>query len=163
MTLEEMMNDSCTVSVTQSQMHLDKVHGEHDLIFDLTSAQRKISSMYTTPELLRDESINSGSTDVPNPNTFISTGRHCDVTAQDLSDRWSISLKAATNTLKKTTQWFLRSAVLPLSRRYCTDMMFERKTLQGPWFTDTMDRRCKSFDGNQYAQVFANKAYFYRI
>jgi len=73
------------------------------------------------------------------------------------------SLKAATTTLRKTTQRFLRSAILPLSRRYRTDMMFERKTLQGQWSTDTMDGRCKSLDGNRYAQVFANKSYFSRI
>ena len=78
--------------------------------------------------LLRDENIDSGKTDLPNTNTFVSTNRHCDVMAYDLSERWGISLKAAINTLKKTTQRFLRSAVLLLSRRYCTDMMFERKT-----------------------------------
>ena len=42
-------------------------------------------------------------------------------------------------------------------------MMFERKTLRGQWSTDTMDGKCKSLDGNRYAQVFANKHYFSRI
>ena len=163
LTLQEMMTDHRTVSAARSRVHYED-HGDDEIIFNLTSAQRRISNMQTKPELLqRDESINSGKTDVPNPNTFISNDRHCDVTAQDISDRWSISLKAATNTLKKTTQRFLRSAVLPLSRRYRTDMMFERKTLRGSWSTDTMDGRCKSLDGNKYAQVFANKAYFSRI
>ena len=42
-------------------------------------------------------------------------------------------------------------------------MMFERKALRGQCSTDTMDGRCKSLDGNRYAQVFANKDYFQRI
>ena len=66
-------------------------------------------------------------------------------------------------TLNKTTQKFLRSAILPLSRRYRTDRVFSRKTLQGDWSTDTMDARSKSLEGNRYAQVFANKAFFSRI
>ena len=32
--------------------------------------------------------------------------------------------------------------------------------LRGDWFTDTLDGRVKSKDGNKYAQVFANKNYF---
>ena len=67
------------------------------------------------------------------------------------------------NTLKKTTQRFLRSAVLPLVRKYRTDRMFSRKTLLGEWSTDTMDGRGKSLEGNKYAQVFANKQYFSKI
>ena len=39
--------------------------------------------------------------------------------------------------------------------------MFARKTLTGNWFTDTVDGRCKSIDGNKYCQVFANTAYFF--
>ena len=43
------------------------------------------------------------------------------------------------------------------------DRVFTRKTLHGKWSTDTMDGRGKSLDGNKYAQVFSNKAYFSRI
>ena len=41
--------------------------------------------------------------------------------------------------------------------------MFERKTLTGDWATDTIDGRCKTLDGNRYAQVFANKGYFAKL
>ena len=101
--------------------------------------------------------------DVPLINTFQSSARHTDVSPQELSERWGISIATATNTLKKTTQKFLRSAVLPLSRWYRADRVFSRKTLSGDWSTDTMDGRVKSLEGNKYAQVFANKAYFSRI
>ena len=136
-------------------------------IFDLNQIQRKISSMKMKPvleeSLIRDKSINSGTSDTPSLPTFESSDRHTDVTPQQLSQRWGISTKTASKTLKKTTQKFLRCAILPLSRRYRADRVFSRKTLQGDWSTDTMDGRCRSLDGNKYAQVFANKAYFSRI
>ena len=113
--------------------------------------------------LAKDESIDTGSTDVPVLQTFQSSDRHTDVSPEQLSERWNISVSTAIKTLKKTTQKFLRSAVLPLSRRYRVDRVFSRKTLAGDWSTDTMDARSKSLDGNKYAQVFANKAYFSRI
>ena len=104
-----------------------------------------------------------GRGDVPTVNTFQSSDRHSDVSPQSLSERWSISIPTVALTLKKTTQRFLRSAILPLGRRYRTDRVFTRKTLSGDWSTDTMDGRCKSLDGCRYAQVFANKGYFSRI
>ena len=102
-----------------------------DIVFDLTSTQRRISGMkIITPEKpLHRTELEPGKTDVPTPSTFQSKDRHSDVSAEQLSERWGISLKAARATLKKTTQRFLRSAVLPLTRRYRTDMMFDRKTL----------------------------------
>ena len=159
MTLEDVMNHSRSVS-TLSSLHVDEHHGgEKFSIFDLNLMQRRISAM----KLTRNDDIDVGTSDVPPTSSFHSSSRHSDVSPEALSEKWCISLKAASNTLKKTTQRFLRSAVLPLSRRYRTDMMFERKTLRGQWSTDTMDGRCKSLDGNQYAQVFANKSYFSRI
>jgi len=159
LTLEDVMVNARSVSATRSHSLVDEVHGEDNVIFDLTSTRRRIAGM----KIIRDDTIDVGTTDVPNTNAFHSSGRHSDVSPEALSERWCISLKAASNTLKKTTQRFLRSAILPLSRRYRTDMMFERKTLRGQWSTDTMDGRCKSLDGNKYAQVFANKSYFSRI
>ena len=41
--------------------------------------------------------------------------------------------------------------------------MYHRKRLNGRWACDTMDGRCKSLDGNRYAQVFANLGYFAKI
>ena len=47
-----------------------------------------------------------------------------------------------------------------MSRTYRTDRLFTRKTLLGEWSTDTMDAKFKSINGNKYAQVIANKAFF---
>ena len=144
--------------------------------FNLESINRSISAMKRiVPEespdvshdlgtpLTQDESIDVGTTDVPILKSFQSSDRHTDVSPEDLSERWGISVATAIKTLAKTTQRFLRSAVLPLSRRYRVDRVFTRKTLKGQWSTDTMDGRCTSIEGNKYAQVFANKSYFARL
>ena len=107
--------------------------------------------------------VTAGTTDIPTVPTFQSTDRHTDVTPEDLSERWHISLPQAILTLKNTTQRFLRSALLPLGRRYHADRMFERKTLAGKWSTDTMDGRVNSLMGNRYTQVFLHKQYFSKL
>ena len=71
-------------------------------------------SIISEVSLVQDERIDKGETDVTLPSTFQSSERHSNVNAQDLSDRWGIGLGAATKTLAKTTQRFLRSAILPL-------------------------------------------------
>lgn len=101
--------------------------------------------------------------DLPSMPTFQSKKRHTDVSPQDLSERWHIGIGQATETLKRTTQRFVRSAVLPLGRRYRADRMFQLPQLKGEWSTDTMDGRTVSKDGNRYAQVFANKNNFVAV
>ena len=101
--------------------------------------------------------------DVPTPNTFISGDRKSDITPESLAERWLIGLDTAKQTLAKTTQRLVRSALLPLSRRYKADRIFQLPRLQGTWFSDTIDGRVKSKDGNRYAQIFANEAYFATI
>lgn len=101
--------------------------------------------------------------DVPAARTFESKERHTSVTPEDLSERWCIGLGQAKETLKRTTQRIVRSAVMPLARRYRADRMYEKRRLRGEWFTDTMDGRVVSKDGNRYGQVFANKGYFAQI
>ena len=113
--------------------------------------------------LIRNHNIEVGDSEQLFPSTFETTKRHTDVTPLDLSERWNISLHQASKTLKNTTQRFKRSILLPLSRRYWSDRMFDRKTLSGTWATDTIDGRCVSLDGNKYAQLFANKGYFAKI
>ncbi|KAI2495086.1 Reverse transcriptase (RNA-dependent DNA polymerase) [Fragilaria crotonensis] len=98
--------------------------------------------------------------DVPIPKTFATSKRHTGITAQELSERWLVGLAQAHETIKATTQNCIRSAVLPLSRRYRADRIFEKPLLRGGFYTDTMDGRCKSTSGNRYAQVFANKDFF---
>ena len=64
--------------------------------------------------------------ELPTAPTFQSKSRHCSVTPEDLSERWLIGLKQAKDTIRNTTQRILRSALLPLARRYRADRMYER-------------------------------------
>jgi hypothetical protein len=113
--------------------------------------------------LISDVRIDDVLTDVPLRRTFVSNERHTAVTAAELSERWCIGLAQATNTIRITTQRGIRSATLPLSRRYRADCVFERPLLRGQFSTDTVDGRCKSMDGNQYAQLFATKDLFVAV
>ena len=97
---------------------------------------------------------------VPSARTFVSTERHTDVSEEDLSERWNIGVGQARETLKRTTQKFVRSAGMPLARRYRADRIFHKQRLGGEWYTDTIDGRVTSIDSNRYAQVFANKTMF---
>ena len=110
--------------------------------------------------LIAQVNVNEMPTDVPTRKTFLSKARHSQVTAEELSDRWCIGLAQAKNTIEVTTQTSARSAIMPMGRRYRADRVFERPLLRGDFYTDTMDGRCKSLDGNQYAQVFATKDFF---
>ena len=62
--------------------------------------------------------------------------------------------------LKVTTQWLMRSAILLLAQRYHADRMFIRPRIHGTIYTDTMNGRYKSLDGNKHAQICANESFF---
>ena len=59
--------------------------------------------------------------DVPSPRTLLSKERHTTITEAETNERWLIGLSQATDTLKKTTQRIVRSAVVPLGRCYKAD------------------------------------------
>jgi hypothetical protein len=62
--------------------------------------------------------------DVPARRTFISNERHSKITADRLAERFGIGPERAKATLRATTQRGLRSAILPIGRRYQADRMF---------------------------------------
>ena len=122
-----------------------------------------ISSVYCLREMA-ESLVNHrviGAVDVEVRKTFISKERHPAVSCEQLSERWNIGLHHAQQTLKVTTQRGVRSAILPLSRRYRTDRMFNHKKLRNQkFYTDTLFGRCKSISNNTCAQIFANESYF---
>jgi hypothetical protein len=101
--------------------------------------------------------------DVPQTKTFQSKGQHSSVSPKDLSKRWQNGLEQGKETLKKTTQQMVRSAVMPLARLYRADSVFHKKLTRGMWASDTMDGRVKLLDGNHYAQVFSNSNFFANV
>ena len=64
--------------------------------------------------------------DVPSVKTFHTSEHKITVSASDLSERWFIGLKQATQTIKSTSQRLLRLEILPLAQRYRADRMYER-------------------------------------
>ena len=93
------------------------------------------------------------------PKTFLSKNRHSSTTAEDLSERWGLSISQDALTLKATTQKLTRSAIMPLAQRYRADQMFDVCRIHGTISTDTMDARCQSIYDEKYCQVFGNKQF----
>ena len=98
--------------------------------------------------------------DIGIPRTFLSSKWHSSTTPEYLSKRWRLSLAQATLTLKATTHKLVRSAVMPLARRYRSDRMFYVRRVHGMMSTYTMDARCNSIHAEKYLQVFGNKEFF---
>ena len=88
--------------------------------------------------------------------------RHHEVSKELLAKKWGISISRAEATLKASTQLSLRSAIMPLSRRYRTDLLSQRlRRLSTCIFTDTLLMKTKSSRGNNCAQVFTDGAFAY--
>ena len=119
-----------------------------------------VASLMSSHVQVAEVTVPSTLQDVPSAQTFQSKERHSTVTPSDLSERWYIGLGQATQMLKATTQWLMRSAILPLARRYCVDRMFVRPCIRGTIYMDTMNGCYKSLDGNRHAQIFANELFF---
>jgi len=75
-----------------------------------------------------------------------------------LSLKLGIGLEKAKNRIKNTTQYNVRSAILPLTRRYRTDLLSQRlKRLNTRLYTDTMFAKVgTSLRGNTCAQIFTD-------
>ena len=98
--------------------------------------------------------------DVPVRRTFVSHERHTKVTADSLADRFCVGTERAKNTIRVTTQRGVRSAILPISRRYRADRYLTMKRLQGKFATDTAFATIKSLRGNVASQIYMHKCGF---
>ena len=96
----------------------------------------------------------------PGRRTFVSCKRHMQLTAEALSELWHIGPKRAKSTIVATTQHGIRSAILPLSRRYRSDRMYNIKRLQGRFATDTFFADMTSLNSNTCCQIYSHKCGF---
>jgi hypothetical protein len=133
-----------------------------DNLDELDPGLSQISSVYCFTEMAENlRSLATIQTDLPGHKTFISKQRHSAVTPEQISERWNIGLTQAKQTIKVTTQRGVRSAILPLSRRYRTDRMYNQKRLRGQrFYTDTLIGKYNSLTNNTCAQIFANESFF---
>ena len=127
-------------------------------VFDIQTFNYRIMKSTVVPTIISEGPL--AEDQILPPKTFISSKRHSNTTPEDLSEAWGISVGQAKLTLEATTQHHVRSAIMPLSRRYRTDRMFEPKRLLGEMASDTMDPRCDGMHGYKYCQVFGNKKMF---
>ena len=101
-------------------------------------------------------SVGKTKDDLPFPHTFISSKRHTDVSHEDLLERLMIGIEQAKATIEASTQYFVRSAILPMSRRYRTDRYFYRNRLDATFSADIYYGRCNSGRGNKYCFIVAH-------
>jgi hypothetical protein len=86
--------------------------------------------------------------------------RHSINTAEDLAKKWKIGLETARKTLKCTTQYGVRHALHPLTKRYRTDIfMLNIRRLRTRIYTDTLFSKVTSINGNKCAQIYSNEDY----
>ena len=67
---------------------------------------------------------------------------------------YPISPKCAKAKITSTTQNLIRSVIMPLSRRYCYDLMYNLKRIQGRFATNTLFADMKSLHATTCCQVY---------
>ena len=122
-------------------------------------------SLARTAEALQRHRISQADTiydqvDTPARRTFVSDERHVKVSADLIAERFSIGPTRAQRTFRVTTQRGVRSAILPLSRRYRADRAFGVKRLNGKFATDTAYGKIRSLRGNIGSQLYSHKCGF---
>ena len=112
-------------------------HGISQIQRQLSALQ--VSSGYRPEQLFHDPCVHIAAMesqddpfrvldDLPGHRTFQSQGRHTAVTQQDISEKWHIGLEQAGQTIRTTTQFGVRSAILPMARQYKADGFFQLVT-----------------------------------
>ena len=117
---------------------------EARIVADIISKENTTQQVYFADEQvdnMKDDSM---------PQTFLSKNRHSSTTSEDLSEIWGIIISQATLTLKATTQKLTRSAIIPPSRRYRSERMFDVRRIHETMSTNTMDDRCQSIHNGMY-------------
>ena len=139
------------------------MYGDNDEDDDIQGYQRRLIASVKITSAVKAKISEIAHDDVPTPSTFVSKDLHLAVTATKLCERWLIGLAQATTTLNSNTPKIVRSAFLPLGRRYKADQLYHLPCLQGDRYTDTLNGRTKSKAGNNYGQLFENNTYFAAI
>ena len=151
----------------EPQLKLDEA--EYDILLSSCSAvysertmiQRLVSSVRIASCYEDETEEEKDNSEKPRNLAAIDTkARHMALSVEEVSRKFGIGLETARQTIKATTQFGIRHAVHPLSRRYRTDIMqSKRHRLNDTFYTDTMFSGVKSLRGNKCAQIFTNGKY----
>ena len=150
-----------TVEQNTSYVYQDGIFSTDDkVLHDVEPSMVSMQERMVASINVEVDKTNDPLSDMPAMRTFISTKRHTKATAFNLAERWGIGIKSAEDTLKVTTQRGIRSAIMPISRRYRADRYYGMKRLNSKFATDTFYPRVKSLLGHTHAQVYSNKSGF---
>jgi len=89
---------------------------------------------------------------------YVSHDRYIKITADRLAECFGIA--KANAILLATTQRWVRSVILPLSRQYRADKYYGVRTMNGKFVTDTWWSKIRSLSGNIASQVYYHKSGF---
>ena len=159
---EEIIPVQCQVN----QVTADVQYSYNDLskseciLHEIEPSLVSLSELQSELQEYRSQEYKDFPDDIPARRTFTSNERHKKLDAMALSEKWGIGLKRAEATLLCTTQRGTRSAILPLSRRYRADRMYNLKRLDSKFATDTFFSDIKSLNQNTCAQLFSHKVGF---
>ena len=128
----------------------------HEINPCLTDLRERAMAKFTLSQI----NTNEVKTDVPTRRTFVSDERHNSVSAESLSENFCIGINSARATLRATTQRGTRSAILPISRRYKADRMFDVPRLRSKFATDTIWADNRSLRQNVCSQIYTHKCGF---
>ena len=160
MTMNEQSNPLAGEHAGQYVYKNDALNTEDRVLHDVEPSLLMMKERMIANINVEVDKTNDPLSDLPAMRTFISTKRHAKATAFNLAERWGIGIKSAENTLKVTTQRGVRSAIMPISRRYRADRYYGMKRLNSKFSTDTFYSRVKSLLGHTHAQVYSNKTGF---
>ena len=119
-----------------------------------------ISKQKTTQQVsFADEQVDTMK-DVSMARMFLSKNIHYSTKSEDLREILGLSISQAALTLKATTQKLTISAIIPLTRRYRADCIFDVHRIYWAMYANTMDARCQSIHDENYCQLFGNKQFF---
>ena len=132
-----------------------------DTMLPLEAQERIIYSMQTNSytcesiDLIDMSSKIHHTLDAINIMASSSTARRLKFGAEELSKRWAIGQQIANDTIKATTQQFIRSAIHPIERRFRTkNATLRYNHLNAIVCLDTMFSSVKFIANNSMAQVF---------
>ena len=96
----------------------------------------------------------------PYRNNFVSCKLRAGLTAGSLAELWNICPKPSEATITATTQNGMLSTIMPFSRLYCSDQMYNLKIFYSRFATNTLFANIKSLHANTCFQVYSQKVGF---
>ena len=108
----------------------------------------------------QDSLLQASGDDIPRLRTYVSSDRHNQVSAENISGILRIGPNKAKQMLSVTRQRGTRSATLPIGRRYRADRMYDAKRLNGKFSIDTLYENVISLRCNKASQIYSHKCGF---